>query len=154
MTDYTAQNVVFGRDFLNTVLAALKTRPAAELIATGKVRLSQDPGFNPTPGSAIADFSPGEADYSGYAAGGIAYTVPDPVNLSATIQGLTVTVVFKAGTASPFVANSCTGWWLDDGSNVIMAERFANNGQAQFQSPGDFLALDTRLPMSLMQATA
>jgi len=151
MDQYTAQAVVIGRDFANTVLAAMKTVPGGALIVTGKVRLSQDPAFNPTPASTRAGLAAGEADYSGYAAGGIAYVVPDPVNLDTETQGLQVTVAFVATAANPFVENTIYGWWIDDGTNVVVAEKFANDATANFGAAGDFLSLNTRVPFMLEQ---
>lgn len=151
--NWTAQNVVYGRAFVNTLLAAMKTDPGVALIATAKIRLNKSPVYNPTPDSTIAELSADEADYSGYAAGGIAMVVSDPLNLGDYIQGTMSSVLFKATTASPFVQNSCYGWWIDDGANVIAAEVFPTGTVALFGAVNDFLQLDVVTPLPLLQLT-
>jgi hypothetical protein len=139
---------------MNAVIAAFKTVPGAALIVAGKVRLSQDPSFAPTPDSTIAGLAANEADYSGYAAGGIAAVLSAPVNLSNNAQGTIISATFTAVSATPFVPNQVYGWWLDDGTNFIAGERFVNNGQAPFGAVGDFLALIVLLPGQLLQPTS
>lgn len=153
MNDWTAKQIVFGRTFADTILAALTARPATALIVTPKVRLTTDPSFNPQPSNVIADFTASEANYSGYTAGGIAPTLSGALNLTPTIQGVNATVLFIATTASPFVTSNVTGWWLDDGTNVIAAEAFGPGNVAAFASAGDFLNLEIRLPVGLFQPT-
>lgn len=154
MTYYQAKSVTFGRTFINTVLAALKTVPGAALLVAGKLRLSQDPSFNPQPSSLIADLTPAEADYSGYVAGGVAVVLTAPVNLSTVADGVLFTALYLAAAATPFVANNVTGWWIDDGTNYVAGERFQNNGVASFSAPGAFLNLTAVLPQQLIQGTS
>lgn len=151
MNEYTARAVVYGRTFMNTIIAALLARPGAALVVGAKVRLSKDAAFNPTPGSAIADFSAHEADYTGYAAGGVALTIGAPLNLGANVQGTQESTLFTATGST--ITNVVYGYWIDDGANVILAERFAGGATAQFAVAGDFLALDTRTPFGLLQVT-
>jgi hypothetical protein len=153
VNSFKSQNVIYGTAFLNTVLAAFKTIPAAALIATGKLRLSHDPAFNPVPGTALAALVAQEANFSGYPAGGAAVVLSAPVNLSPTAQGAVVSNLFLATTASPFVNDNCTGYWIDDGTNFIMGEAFGAGQAAAFSSPGDFLELIVELPMQAGQAT-
>lgn len=151
--NWTAQNVVYGRTFANAVMAALLAAPVDPLIDTGKIRLSQDPAYNPTPDSTVAGLEAYEADYSGYAAGGIAMVVSAPINASQNVQGTMSSVLFKATTATPFVQNSVYGWWVDDGTNVILAEAFPGGTIALFGAINDFLQLDVVTPFGLLQAT-
>ncbi len=152
MTDYVAQAVVYGRTFLNTLLAALLTRPAAALVVGAKLRLSKNPVFNPLPASVITDFTGLEADYTGYAAGGIALTIGAPLNLSGVIQGTEETTLFAATGSA--ITNSVYGYWVDDGTNVLFAEKFASGGIATFAIAGDFLNLSTRTPLGLLAPAA
>jgi hypothetical protein len=151
--DYVSQSVGYGSAFADTVQAALKTRAAAALVATPKIRLSSNSNFNPTPQSSIATLSASEAAFSGYPAGGASGTVSDPVNLSTMAVGVLMSATFVATTAAPFVEGTCYGYWVDDGTNVIAYERFAGGIQVTFGVPGDFLQLDIELPMQLLQAT-
>ncbi len=154
MTNYTAQAIVYGRAFVNTILAALKTIPGGALVTGAKLRLSNNPSFSPTPGNVPGDFSANECAYSGYTAGGLAVTLSAPLNLSTTADGVLFAGLFVATAASPFVPDTATGWWIDDGTNVICAERFANNQTATFASPGAFLSLTALLPQQMLQATS
>jgi hypothetical protein len=154
VNQYTSLQPVFGMDFVNTVLAAYKTVPGGALIVGGKVRLSQDPAFAPTPASLIADLAAQEANFSGYTAGGYAAVLSAPVVITPFIQGVLIPALAIAAVASPFVPNDVTGYWLDDGTNVIMAERFADLGIAAFGAPADFLSLLLVLPFNLLQAAA
>jgi hypothetical protein len=154
MTFYQAIQAIYGQTFVNTVLAAFKTVPGGALVTAGKLRLSNLQTFNPTPANTISDFSANECAYSGYTAGGIAVVLTAPVNLSTIVDGVMFTALFEATSASPFVPDTAYGWWIDDGTNVIAAERFANNGAAGFGAPGAFLNLTAILPMRLMQPTA
>jgi len=154
VTNYQTQELVYGSAFMDTVIEALVTRPAGALVVTGKVRLSKDPAFDPAPGSVITDFTTHEADYSGYAAGGIAVALSAPLNVTTTIRGALTSALFVAATASPFVPNNVYGYWLDDGTNVIAGERFAGGGVASFGAPGDFLDLEAMLPFGLLQGVA
>ncbi len=155
MTNYQSQNIVYGQAFADTVMAAFKTVPGGALIASAaKLRLSQDPSFNPSPGSTIASLASGEANYSGYTAGGLAVVQTGPVNTSPSCQAMFVPGVFVATTGSPFVPNSVTGYWIDDGTNVIMGERFAGGATATFAEAGDFLVVSVLLPEQELQATS
>lgn len=153
MTYYASQSVVFGLDWINTVLAAYKVAPLAALTDLAKLRLSKDPSFNPTPASTITDLEANEADYSGYAAGGVAVVLSAPVLLSTVCSGVLFPYTFLATSASPFVPATVYGWWMDDGTNFIAGERFANSQNAGFAAPGAFLALTTVLPFQTRQST-
>ncbi len=138
---------------MDTVLAAFKTTASAALIASAKVRLSNNPSFRPTPTDTIAGNAATECDYSGYAAGGVALVVGAPANLSPTCQGAVTGVQFLATTATPFVASSAYGYWVDDGTNVILAEAFSAGFIATFAAAGDFLELVLEIPQQSPQAT-
>lgn len=153
MATWSTQQLTFGTAFMQTVMAALKTVPGDPLINAAKVRLSVDPAFAPSPGSKISDLAPQEANYSGYAAGGIAVVLSNPVNLSNTCQGSIAEATFTATTADPFVSGSVTGYWIDDGTNFICGEAFPSGQKATFSAPGAFLALIVQIPMQAIQPT-
>jgi hypothetical protein len=136
---------------MDTVLLALKTVPGGALIVSGKARLSKDPSFAPTPDSTIASLAALEADYTGYAAGGIAVVLTTSLNLSPGCLGDLATALFEATGSA--VTNTVYGYWVDDGTSVVCGERFAGGGVVAFQVAGDFLDLTVLLPMQLIQAT-
>lgn len=154
MNIYTSRAVVLGRTFAGALLGAIATRPAAALIAAGKIRLSKDPAFNPTPDTTLASLTGAEANYSGYAAGGIAAVFSVVLGVTPIIAGVLANALFYATTASPFVSNNVYGYWVDDGTNICIAEKFAGGGIASFGAAGDFLDLTTIIPADLQQLTS
>lgn len=150
--DYQTQSVVYGRDFLRTVLAAFKTDPGAALVATAKLRFSTDPLFNPTGDSVLADLEAAEADFTGYTAGGYTVTLSAPVNLSPTILGTEQFVLAVAADPTPpdlFNPNTVYGYWIDDGTNMILAEKFAGGVSAEIGQPGDHIGLTYSTPLTM-----
>ena len=150
MNFYETQGVVYGRAFMATVLAALKTVPGAALIVAGKIRLSKDPAFAPTVDSVITDFTANEADFTGYTAGGYTVTLSAPLNQTTQILAVLCNALAIGG--SPFtVPNTIYGYWIDDGTNVVMAEKFAPPGAtANFANTGDYLDLQVLLPIPML----
>jgi hypothetical protein len=153
MSAYASAQVTFGTAFLNTLMAALKTAPMNPLVNTAKIRLNTNPAFNPSPGDAISTNTANEADYTGYTAGGIAVSLSSPVNLSPTCQGVVASALFTATSASPFVSSVVYGYWIDDGTNVILAEKFAGGINVAFDAAGAFLELIVQLPAQAIQLT-
>jgi hypothetical protein len=151
MPAYASQNTVYGKAFALTVLAALTTRPAAALFGTLKVRLVTAAPFAPTPNNVIADFLPNEATFVGYTAGGYAPTWSAAVNLSGNIVGIVTNVTPICTSASAPSPNVITGYWVDDGTNVIVAEGFPGGLTFGFVNPGDFLDLQVNIPFQLYQ---
>ena len=149
---YESVTLVYGRVWLNSLLSALKTIPATPLLpTTSKIRLSSDPAFNPTPDSTIADLAAQEAAFSGYSAATNPIALKGPVNLSGQAVGMLQDAFWEAVTATTFVSGSVYGYWLDDGANIVCAERFAGGLVAGFAEPGDFLALTLLIPAQLIQ---
>jgi hypothetical protein len=148
---WRTKQVVFSQAFMNAVLAAFNVRPAASLIGAGKLRLSHDPAFNPQPSSTIASLAANETNFSGYPAGGAALVLVPGVNLTPIIQAGIATAVFEAFTAAPFVADTITGWWCDDGVNLVAGEAFGPGNAVPIGAPGDFLQLDAILPIRMME---
>ena len=130
---------------------ALTAAPDDPLINTPKVRLSKDSAFNPTPDSTRAALAANEADFTGYTAGGYTPTFAGAVNMSTNVVARLANVIAIAGTADPFIANTVYGYWLDDGTNVVLAERFANGAVAAFGSTGDYLAIHLAFALPLLQ---
>lgn len=153
MPAFASSNPVYGTAFLNSLLNAYKTTAAGPLVATAKVRLNTNPAFNPGAGDTIADNVANEADFSGYPAGGIAVVLSAPVNLSTTCQGSLFNATYTAAAATPFVTGTAYGYWVDDGTNVIMGEKFGAGINFAFGVPGDFLELIGQMPQQAYQAT-
>jgi hypothetical protein len=151
MPAFSSLNTVYGKAFASTIIAALTTRPAAALLATVKIRLTTAAPFAPTPNNLIADFTPNEADFVGYTAGGYAPTWSAQVNLSGQIIGILANVTPICSSASSPSPNVVTGYWADDGTNVIVAEGFVGGLTFGFVNPGDFLDLQCNLPFQLYQ---
>lgn len=149
---YETKSVVWGRVFANAVLTAFGTDPAAALLVTPKVRLSKDPAFAPTPDSTRAGLAANEADFTGYTAGGYTPTFSAPVRIGNNLQALLATVLPIRGVTLPGVNNTVFGWWIDNGTDVVVAESFAGGFQADFSNPGDFLDLSVVLPYMLGQS--
>lgn len=149
MNAYTSQAVVLSQVFANELLLAISTRPGAALVAAGKIRLSIDPAFNPTPQTTLASLAANEANFSGYPAGGVAAVFSAGLNVSPSIQGSQALATFIATVAGPFVPNVVTGYWIDDGTNPVIMEKFANGATASFANPGDFLDLNTITPVPM-----
>jgi hypothetical protein len=154
MAQHTVLNVVYGRAFANRWLLALTTRPAAALLATGKLRLSQDPAFAPTADSTVAALAANEADFTGYTSGGVTYATSGQLNVNPLIQGDVMDEVFVSVAGSPFVPNQLYGWWIDDGTDVVAAGTFGESAPIPISVPGDYLALQSILPVNLLQPSA
>ncbi len=154
MLSYTSQVVGYGLAFMDTVMQAFTTLPAAKLINTAKLRLSHDPAFSPTPGSTIAALAAQEANFTGYPAGGAAFATGTPIHLAPSIDGAGTAVFFQATTGAPFTADTVYGYWVDDGTNVIAYERFAGGVAMPFTSPGVGMEMVVFLPFPLSAATA
>ena len=148
---YASQQITFGQAFQLTVAHAWQVVPAGPLISGAKVRLSTASPFVPSSQATIAGLETGEADFSGYAAGGVALTVQPPVLLSTGCVGSVNPISFIATVTSPFVANTITGYWVDDGTNVILMEALPN--PIVISVPYDYLELILSIPAQLVQAT-
>jgi hypothetical protein len=112
---------------------------ARTALAASKIRLFQDTGFIPTAGTTLADLEDIEADYSGYAAGGIAvtnFTLP-LLNASggASIQSGLVQFTFTAPAdpAEP-VPNVIGGFFLEDATGKLVSVGTFPNGVAMQQN--------------------
>ena len=148
---FLTKSVVFGQVFANQVLAGMAVLPSTALLATSKLRLSNDPNFNPTPLSTVASLAANEAVFTGYTAGGVAVALVQALNLSTQIQGAGQVKVFVAVAGTPFVPDTLTGWWIDDGTVLQVASAFGASGPYAIGSPGDFLELLALLPVNLLQ---
>ncbi len=124
------------------LLSALGTRPAAALIAAWKVHLYTAGPSPITPRTAISAFT--EAAFTGYPAGGIAVTFAvGPVNLPSTLGiGLLQNAVFTCSAGG--TPETILGYWIDDGTNLILAEAFAT--PIPVVNSGDFVNLTSIFP--------
>lgn len=153
MATWEAKQVVFGEAFLGGLLGTLAAVPAAALLATGKLRLSADPLFAPVPGSTLASLVSGEATFTGYPAGGVAFLGVGPVNISSGGRAIVQDHVFVGGAAFA-VANNLTGWWIDDGTNFAVGEAFGPGNAVGINATGDFLDLLASIPLEAFQDAA
>jgi hypothetical protein len=149
MAEFSSISPAYGQAFLDTIAAAYKTIPGAALIAAAKLRLSTDPAFAPTFGATIAALAAHEATFTGYPAGGAAIVLSAPVNLNADTVGALVNIIFLA--TAPLPANQAYGYWVDDGTNVILMERFPDGLGVHFAAAGDFLNLGVAFPQTMLQ---
>jgi len=152
MASYSAQSVVQGRAFLKTLISALGTVPGGPLLASAKLRLSKDINFNPNRDSLVADLASGEADYAGYTAGGVAVTPSAPVNIGAIGVGMVTDNVFHCTGST--TTNTIYGWWIDDGVNLVAAERFAGSFAPAMAANGDYLDLLAVIALQFAVAVA
>lgn len=130
--------------FLDTMLAALSTRPAAALAPAISLHLFTN-DYTPTPQDLAAAYT--EANFSGYAAASPTPSVP--VSLSNLAEALLASATFVAVTASPFVPNNLFGYYFTAGGLLVMSERFAS--VVPIAGPGDFLELVGLLPLRAFQ---
>jgi hypothetical protein len=145
---YESTNVWIGRAFLATVIGAYSAVPGARLIsATAKIRLSTDPSFAASPDATVAGLAANEAVFNGYPPGGVTATFSVVVNQNTQLQSVLAPAIFIA--ANPLsVAATITGYWIDDGTNVILMESL-QAAPPVFGQPGDFLDLLVSLPLGM-----
>ena len=146
-----SKNVVYSRAFMDKVLAAYKTLPAAALIPTLTVRLLMGNLPALTADTPLATLVGLEANYSGYAAQTPVATVP--VTSSTNVEGYIGTALFESATASPFVSATVTGYFVTDGTIVVAMEAFPAGISYGFTAANNFLSLGVILPGNLYQAT-
>lgn len=135
-------SVIRSKAWLNKMLAALKTRPAAALFATAKLRLLKDRVLSLSENTTKADLEAHEADYTDYPAGGATVTPPDPVNYNVLGQGWAAGEVFNITTSPVVTGNDIAGYWVDDGTDPVVMEYFPQGADVSMQAPGDWLELD------------
>jgi hypothetical protein len=153
VASYQSVNVVIGNPIAGALLGALSVRPAGALWSTPKVRLFNSPTVNPQPTTPLATYTAAETAFSGYTSGGIAPTFSGVVNLTPGSQGIVANVTYVATTATPFVPDTIYGWWADDGTNPVVAEKFAGGRAIPISNVGDWLELQIAFPVNSVQAT-
>lgn len=130
-------------------LAALKARPAAELVTTPTVHLyTAGPSpipFDPT----AADFT--EATFSGYAAVALTLSTPNILLPSQDGMGKFGNVSFVADAAITPPGETIIGYFVDDGAGMMyLAEEF--DSPVQIANFGDFLDLQVVFPTAFITA--
>jgi hypothetical protein len=142
---FSSENLCWSRALADLVLATVQVRPAAALIATLKIALFTG-STTPGPDSVYADFT--EANFSGYARATV--TNPAPIVAPSSLDvGILCQALFVATTATPFVPNTVTGYFLTDGTTGYYGgERFTTPFPVAIA--GDFIAIDATLLMSLV----
>lgn len=145
---WTSVLITFARTFLNAILAAFTARPAGPLGAAFNVHLLTGTPFALSPDTTLATLQANEATYSGYA---LLPITSWTLVRNGYSQGIIGTALFVATAATPFVPGTVTGYWIDDGTNWLVAEFFASGVVGSFAAPGDYLALDAVLPLQGQQ---
>jgi len=135
--------ITLGRSLIESLLAALSTRPGAALLVTPKVHLFTA-GPNPvSENAAVGDFV--EASFVGY----VAQTLPallGPINLPAGDgEGVHSEVDFLAGAVVP-PGQVIIGYWIDDGVTTFYGGEVFPNA-IPITVIGDFISLDVVLPV-------
>lgn len=143
-------NPVYSRAFLERVAAAYKTDPAAALVVTPQLHLIKDESFEPDPSRSAADYAAVEADFTDYAASAI--TLSAPVNLGPDVVGPTANNSFLITTDPVVTENTIYGYWIEDATEVICGEMFAEGQEVTMGSPGDQLVVISALPIQAWQS--
>ena len=114
------------------------------LLTTGKAHLYQDDGFTPDANSLLADFNAHEANYTGYAAGGVALASPtgpynDGVN---QVADNFPTIAFQP-TGPVLVSNEIRGAYFEDSGNDVQ-EYWIFDQPVTMADPLDIILLDAK----------
>jgi hypothetical protein len=141
------QTLVYMTAFLQAVITAFTTRPAAALLATPTVHLYNNL-YAPVPGSVVGSFT--ETAFSGYAAA--TPTISAPVNTSPNCLAAVAPCTFIAVTASPFVPDTIYGYYIESAGVLVAAESFSS--PVPITAPGDFIDLQVVLPMQAYMAAS
>lgn len=149
---YQTQNFVYNRTFMDNLLKAFSTIPAAKLIATPTLCLLTGSPPNITPDTLLSDLAAAKANFSGYVDGTPPLTVP--VRLSSGAEAAIGSSTFVATTASPFVSNVIVGYYLTDGTNLVGGELFPSGTVLPIAFAGDFVEIDLVLPGACYQAAS
>jgi hypothetical protein len=136
---WVTQTLVYVTSFLNDIVLAFTTRPAAALIATPTVHLFNN-NVAPSPQSVVGSFT--ETAFSGYAAA--TPTIGSPVNTSPNCVAAIGPCTFTAVAATPFVPDTIYGYFVESAGTLIAAEAFAT--PAQITAPGDFVDIQVLFP--------
>lgn len=142
MSVFQTISVVRSRAWLNKLIGALKTRPAAALLATAKVRLLKDRTLSLNELTTRAELAAHEADYTDYPAGGATLTPPDPINYNILGQGWAAAQLYNMTTVPTVTGNDIAGYWVDDGTDPVVMEYFPVGQDVPMQKPGDWLEID------------
>lgn len=144
MNVFESRSPIYIREFLNRILTALSTNPAAALIATPEMHLIASPGASFSPLSVVADFEAVECDYDDYAP--LALTGGVIANVDAFQQALTWVAPFAVTSASPAVANTVWGYWIEGTAGIVMYEVFPEAERTPLAAQGDMLVITAKLP--------
>lgn len=142
MPVYITKQITWSAAAVQAMLLANKTLPGAALIAPGYMGLFKN-DFTPTPLSVAGDLTP--ADFSGYS---LSLTVVQPPhNLTPQRAACQMQQSFIATTASPFVPNTCYGYYIADVTGAILyaSERF--DVPIPIASVGDFISVNALLAL-------
>lgn len=144
---WAAQKVVLAKRIADLLLGTLSARPAGALLTAPKLHLSKDAAFAVIPTSSSVTLALQEADFSGYAAGGVAVVFVGPVNMGSQADGLIMDNVFLRTLGTPDIGESVYGWWIDDAAGFVCGEAFGQ--PLALDLVEDFLDLLIAVPINL-----
>jgi hypothetical protein len=150
MSRRTTSTVIYGRGFLGDAILSWESLPMGPVLANAVYHMMGAAGFTPTPDTSLADLTAVEAAWTGYGAI-TGPTVVGPVTVAPPGLALWSLLTFIAQTPTPpdpFVQDTCTGWWAEDGTRLIAGGPLEPTPMA---IPGDWMALDVLLPVPLSQ---
>lgn len=144
MNVYESRTPTYFKAFLNRLMAAYSTNPAAALIASPVLHLIQSPGGSFTPDSVVGDFTPVEADYDDYVAAALSgMTI---ANLDGSMRALSGIASFPVTSATPAVANTIHGYWITSTAGIVCFELFPAGERTALATLGDLLIINFKLP--------
>lgn len=141
---YKTETFVYTKAFMDVILTAYKTDPAAPLAPTLKIRLGQDEAFVPTVNTTLAAANAQVATFTDYAEA--ALTLTGPVNLGDVIQGMLASATWLMTTDPVAVQNTIWNYYLYSGTLLVGAEKFAGGLSIPMATVGDFMQIDVQLP--------
>jgi hypothetical protein len=148
MAERTSDTVVYGRTWLSAALEAWNVAPVAPPLDTANIRLMGAAGFTPTADTTKDALDAVEAAFTGY--GSIAPGFSAPVSLvggGLAVWALASYLATAPTPPDPFVPDTVTGWYADDGTNVIAAGTFT---PVAIATATDWLLLVVLLPIEFL----
>lgn len=139
------KRVVFAQEFLDWVLLALTTDPAAALLDTAVVKLWADLDFTPTPLTTKAEFAAKIATFTDFAAK--PYVPTGPRTIAGLGRAYGKAVEWLMVTDPTVTGQRIAGYWIEDADRVVLSEKFAPADRVDMVNPGDSLILEALIPL-------
>lgn len=135
----------YSRAFVEHVLSAYQSNPAAALMVNPAVGLWIDPGFNPTTESVKADFDAAKATFDGYDFSG-SFTA-GTVSIGGGGKAVQAIANWNLIADPVTTPNFVLGYWVEDDNRVVAFEAFSGDEAVAMENTGDSLILEVLLPM-------